>query len=298
MLFDLPTLIAVYAAGMLAVACLLAFYRRYLKTYEGFDRWLWGSVLLALGTFLVAARGALPLPLSVLGGQAAVGIGALLRLDGTVRFLRGRSVPRALWAGPPLYLAVIAWFLFVRDEIGVRTLVYSLWVTFLAFVFALELVRAASAGNPGLHRGVAFCFAAIGANTLARAIFVLAARDFDFLHPNHPAVHAAYFATNFVLDFACYLGLLLLTAQRVEAETAAEVDRTVATLDRLAALREDAARLGGFIPVCIDCHRVRDDAGFWSEVERYLEARSTARFHDSLCPDCSGGAPPAGGEGA
>lgn len=295
MIFDLSTLIAVYASGFAAAACLLAFYRRYLKTYDGFDRWLAGSVLIAAGTLAIALRQALPLALSVLGGQAAIGVGALLRLDGTTRFLRGRPVHPALWGGPFIYLAAIAWFLFVRDDFGIRTFIFSSWIAFCAFAIALECLRAAPPATPALHRGAALLFATHGAVSLARAAYILHHRDYDLFHPDHPSVHIAYFAGLFVLEFACSLGLLLLTAQRVEAETAAEVDRTVETLDRLAALREDADRLGGILPVCFDCRRMRDDAGRWSEAGRHIEARSAARFLDSLCPDCAAGERQAGG---
>ncbi len=293
--FDMTTLLVVHSAGFAAVAALLAFYRRYLKTYAGFDRWLSGSLLLAGGILLVLARGALPLSVSVLGGHFLVALGTLARLDGTARFLRGAGVPRPLYAGPLLYLAVMAWFTLARDDMAERTFALSLWVTFFAFANALEFLRAAPAGNPGLHRGMAACFATMGANALIRGLFVLITRDTDFLHPVHPPVHVLYFAANLVLDFACALGFLLLTSQRVEAETAAEVDRTVETLDRLHALREDTMRLGGLIPVCFDCGRVRDDAGFWNGVKGYLETRSAARFHDSLCPECAAGKQPKDG---
>jgi len=54
-------------------------------------------------------------------------------------------------------------------------------------------------------------------------------------------------------------------------------------------LREALARietLHGLIPICAGCKKVRDDQGFWHQVEAYIEARSQAEFSHGLCPDC------------
>lgn len=45
--------------------------------------------------------------------------------------------------------------------------------------------------------------------------------------------------------------------------------------------------LQGFIPICAWCHKVRDDAGFWQRIEKYLGARTDATFSHSICPACA-----------
>ncbi len=44
--------------------------------------------------------------------------------------------------------------------------------------------------------------------------------------------------------------------------------------------------LKGLVPICTHCKSIRDDQGFWQDVEEYVEAHSTAEFSHSLCPDC------------
>ncbi len=44
--------------------------------------------------------------------------------------------------------------------------------------------------------------------------------------------------------------------------------------------------LSGLIPICANCKKVRDDAGFWQEVETYVRDRTEANFSHSICPDC------------
>jgi hypothetical protein len=44
--------------------------------------------------------------------------------------------------------------------------------------------------------------------------------------------------------------------------------------------------LSGLIPICAGCKKVRNDQGFWQQVESYLSAHSDATFSHGLCPDC------------
>ena len=44
--------------------------------------------------------------------------------------------------------------------------------------------------------------------------------------------------------------------------------------------------LRGLIPICAHCKKVRDDKGFWEQVEGYVEKRSEALFSHTICPAC------------
>ena len=44
--------------------------------------------------------------------------------------------------------------------------------------------------------------------------------------------------------------------------------------------------LRGLIPICSSCKKIRDDKGYWSEVEVYIRDHSDLDFSHGLCPDC------------
>jgi DNA-binding response OmpR family regulator len=44
--------------------------------------------------------------------------------------------------------------------------------------------------------------------------------------------------------------------------------------------------LSGLLPICSACKKIRDDKGYWSQVENFVEAHSEATFTHGLCPDC------------
>jgi PAS domain S-box-containing protein len=45
--------------------------------------------------------------------------------------------------------------------------------------------------------------------------------------------------------------------------------------------------LAGMLPICAACKRIRDDSGYWQNVEIYISEHSDAVFSHSLCPDCT-----------
>jgi len=44
--------------------------------------------------------------------------------------------------------------------------------------------------------------------------------------------------------------------------------------------------LQGIIPICSACKKIRDDEGFWNQVEEYIESHSEAKFSHGLCQAC------------
>jgi PAS domain S-box-containing protein len=44
--------------------------------------------------------------------------------------------------------------------------------------------------------------------------------------------------------------------------------------------------LGGLLPICSHCKKIRDDQGYWNQLEQYVTQFSRASFSHSICPDC------------
>ena len=45
--------------------------------------------------------------------------------------------------------------------------------------------------------------------------------------------------------------------------------------------------LRGFLPICSNCNKIRDDDGYWQRLEKYIMDRSDAKFSHGICPDCA-----------
>ncbi len=44
--------------------------------------------------------------------------------------------------------------------------------------------------------------------------------------------------------------------------------------------------LSGLLPICASCKKIRDDKGYWSQIEIYISKHSEAEFSHGICPDC------------
>jgi signal transduction histidine kinase len=45
--------------------------------------------------------------------------------------------------------------------------------------------------------------------------------------------------------------------------------------------------LSGFLPICASCKKIRDDRGYWNQLESYIRDNSDAEFSHSICPECA-----------
>lgn len=45
--------------------------------------------------------------------------------------------------------------------------------------------------------------------------------------------------------------------------------------------------LSGMLPICSSCKKIRNDQGYWTQIELYIREHSDAEFSHGICPDCS-----------
>jgi PAS domain S-box-containing protein len=45
--------------------------------------------------------------------------------------------------------------------------------------------------------------------------------------------------------------------------------------------------LRGIIPICASCKKIRDDKGYWNQIEKYIKEHSDADFSHGICPECA-----------
>ena len=89
-----------------------------------------------------------------------------------------------------------------------------------------------------------------------------------------------------------YLSKARVDADLLERSIRYSIDRKRAENERerlIEELREAMAEiktLGGMLPMCSACKKIRDDNGYWNAVELYITNHSNAEFSHSICPPC------------
>ena len=59
------------------------------------------------------------------------------------------------------------------------------------------------------------------------------------------------------------------------------------TTERLQGALDNIKTLEGLLPICAACKNIRDDDGYWQQVEVYIRQHSKAEFSHSICPKCA-----------
>jgi len=72
----------------------------------------------------------------------------------------------------------------------------------------------------------------------------------------------------------------------ISARKRAEAEKEEAML-RLQEAMSKIKTLSGMLPICASCKKIRDDRGYWKQLESYIRDHSEADFSHSLCPECA-----------
>ena len=78
-----------------------------------------------------------------------------------------------------------------------------------------------------------------------------------------------------------------LRARVAVGERVVELQKSLANrVDELQAALEHVKRLQGLLPICMHCHKIRNDKQSWQKLEAYIHENSEAKLSHGLCPDC------------
>lgn len=86
---------------------------------------------------------------------------------------------------------------------------------------------------------------------------------------------------NLTLMLASFL-LVSLGAQHVSHLLKAEKELT----SKLKRAISEIKKLSGLLPICVSCKKIRNDKGYWEQIELYFSHHSEVSFTHGLCPEC------------
>ncbi len=90
---------------------------------------------------------------------------------------------------------------------------------------------------------------------------------------------------NLGLSMAGVCGLAIENARRYQAIKDAETQLRTEK-EKLEKALSEVKTLSGLIPICSHCKKIRDDKGYWNQVEAYIQQHSDATFSHGICKDC------------
>ncbi len=81
------------------------------------------------------------------------------------------------------------------------------------------------------------------------------------------------------------VALLIPEGRDITDRKKAEEERELMISELQKALSE-VKKLSGMLPICASCKKIRDDKGYWNQIESYIKERSEAQFSHGICPEC------------
>jgi hypothetical protein len=145
---------------------------------------------------------------------------------------------------------------------------------------------------------LAFVFFALGAFTELHFLYLSALTENignkSFRYPEF--IHFIFFFLGFVTIISIYfnekreakaLSSINTALQReIDERKRIEQEREKLIKELQGALTE-VKTLSGLLPICAACKKIRDDKGYWNQIELYIRERSEAEFSHGICPECA-----------
>ena len=88
-----------------------------------------------------------------------------------------------------------------------------------------------------------------------------------------PSMHGMTFVVYFAGNILAIIGLIMLNFKKIEID--------------LVTAQDEVKALQGIIPICMHCKMIRNDQGYWTQLEEYLTEHSEAQLSHGICEKCA-----------
>jgi len=285
MLLDVRTLFVADAVITVFIGLALLLYGKKRKTYPGFNLWMLGSLIVSASYVATFLRGAIPELLSIMLVNGGFVLSGVVRLDGVLRFLRGKKAPGVLYCLPVVAMAIAAYFTLAHNDMAIRLIFLTFWVCLLLWSIAVIFILSVPAASRSLHLLAAVITFLYGASTLSRTVFFILDRP-ELLFQN-TGYNSTFFLSVLIFEIWSGLLIMMLNNQRMEEELLVSHAALQGHVVELEKVLSEVKVLNGLLPICSSCKKIRDDQGYWNQLEDYIDAHSEATFTHGLCPACA-----------
>lgn len=283
--FDVRTLYVQTTLIYIFLSLALLLYLKHHKTYPGFTHWMVGTFLVSFGYLAVVLRGIVPDWISILANNGLFVGGAVVRLDGTIRFTRGTTANKLIYTLPAVIVLIASYFYFVDDQIAMRVLALSVIISSVSIAIAYEMFCYAPRENSRIYTVWASLVLLFALGMIVRALTWTFVPTLGIFEPTPMQTSVALGLG--IMELGWMFCLLMLNSQRLEAELKHSEAQLAEKVTSLKKALSEVKTLTGLLPMCASCKRIRDDKGYWNQLERYIMMHSDARFTHGVCPDCA-----------
>jgi hypothetical protein len=268
---DIRTLALTTGIIFLVIGANMAYFSAARSTYAGFGFWSLAAWLGGAGMLLLGLRDVLPHFFSVIvanlmiaGYLMAVFVGMAYYINWKPRWVEHAGLMGLLGLG-------FCYFTYLNPNVNARIVMISLFLAYYCFRVVFIVLRKKSESHLR-NNLLLWVIAVLGFYYLLRAGYSGFWQQSLSSFMKAGTFHMIAFLVYILTGFWILIGLLFLGARRLEHD--------------VAEARAEVLQLSGLLPICSNCKKIRDDKGYWQQVESYVSDHSEAQFTHSICPSC------------
>lgn len=263
-MLDMKTLLAVMILLTLMAPAIFFMVHRIGMWVGGTAQWAAGAAINCLSMLFFVLRGVAPDFVTIILANSLAAFAFGLIWCGTRIFVERKPPYKSIAAVSILLAAPMFWFSAIQPSLAVRVALMSLAIAGICIAIAFDLGRGSLAQRRPARLTCAIVYGLNAGYMLVRACLAMT------LPMQEPYFQSGFIDQTlylwsvffYVLAMVC---IVLMVSEKMQAEI---------------------KTLSGILPICAQCKKVRDDKGYWQQVERYISAHSEAEFSHGLCPDC------------
>lgn len=272
-LFDIRALSLINGLISLTLIFCMVYTLATQKVYKGFRKWTLATIFNTIGFILLGFRGILPDFLSVVVCNMLMISAYILIKTGLNDFAEIRQKRWLDIAIAFVYLVTVLYYTYLKPT-------QSLRIVFFSLVAALYCVKSAgivfTKTNKVINRTNWLLLAGF---VIISLLFILRSVVTFINHKNIVNLMSAdiFQGITFIVGFNVHIiiivGFIVMNSQRLDFD--------------LGRANSNIKSLKGLLPICSSCKKIRDDKGYWNQIENYIKNHSEADFSHGICPECS-----------
>jgi hypothetical protein len=282
---DVSSLILAAALTALVQAGAMYFILRTRKTYPGFGAWVLTYLANGLSLLLLMSRDRIPDFLSVVAANVLASGTPLLTWIGVQMFFEVRRPRWPFLAVLGVLGAGLSYFWYLEPNLDVRVVLIALVMGGNCLAGAWDLWHLPGPDLRQASRFTALSLGLYGVLALSRGL-----TPFTGMTLSNPfestLFNGLFFLGSVLVGIIPSYGWITMNAQRLEGELHAREAEVMRTVEDLTQALTEVKALSDLLPICSSCKKIRDDAGYWQQVDNYFAERSGLRFTHGICPDC------------
>ncbi|MCG8572087.1 MAG: hypothetical protein MJB14_18285 [Spirochaetes bacterium] len=274
--FDLDIKTLSFFTGIISLIlgfCLVYFLNNR-KKYPGFILWILAISSNGTGSFLLAFRATLPDFLTIVIANTCFILFYFFVFTGIDQFTNNFNIKRTILSVIIVVIMLIFFILFTYSypNINMRIIVYSLTASVLVLIYFFSSVGFLKELYPDKTGILTLSLLCNFALFFVRIFYTLffESKITNFLESG--MIHQLSFIVTVIINITIMITLVIINSERLRNE--------------LTAANKKIEDLANLLPICSNCKKIKDDQGYWKDVEEYIEKKTDVTLSHSLCNDC------------